>query len=279
MKQPTPKEDLKKNSGKRQSACQPVPAEHTAEAPRQSSPSSVRTIGVVSAAEEGFATGSHGTSRRSHGRLHTSMMQSRDNKRARLVPSATLDTLDNDLLIRCASYLDADGLAQLGRTSARFGIPQVGQQRSLVNEAARQLFRQSATEEENKCLPKYGDESDIGLCRALESLRRPLFFDELVGIGFSPQENPASVKYTGRRGWSTAMSEHAMRGGRHFVEFAIASSFSMLDINLGVIRPVSLTNGIDLEADWGGHVYPVLVSQSYDSALSEKLRSQRTSKW
>ena len=57
------------------------------------------------------------------------MMNPRDNKRARLLlllllpsgPSATFDALDNNLLIRCVSYLDADGLAWLGRTSARFG--------------------------------------------------------------------------------------------------------------------------------------------------------------
>ena len=47
-------------------------------------------------------------------------MQTRDNKRARLLLGAALDVLGSDLLIRCASYLDADGLAQLGRTSARF---------------------------------------------------------------------------------------------------------------------------------------------------------------
>ena len=112
------------------------------------------------------------------------MMQPRDNKRARLLPSATIDGLDNDLLIRCASYLDANGLAQLGQTSARFGIPHEGQQRSLVNEAAHQRFRQSAADEESGCLPKYGDESDVGLYRALKLLRQPLCFDELAGNGF-----------------------------------------------------------------------------------------------
>ena len=91
------------------------------------------------------------------------MMEPGDNKRARLFPSAALDTLDDDLLIRCASYLDADGLAQLGRTRARFEIPQAGQERSLANEAAHQRFRHSATDEEKSRLPKYGDESDIGL--------------------------------------------------------------------------------------------------------------------
>ena len=50
-------------------------------------------------------------------------------------------------------------------------------------------------------------------------------------------------------------------------------------ILLGVIRPVSLTNGIDLEADWRGQVYPMYVSSSYKPAVAEKLRSQRTAKW
>ena len=212
------------------------------------------------------------------------MMQPTNNKRARLLPSATLGTLDDDLLIRCASYLDADGLAQLGRASARFGIPHAGQERSLVNEAARHRFEQSATDEETKCLPKYGDESDIGLCRALESFRQPLCFDELVGDGLSSQEHPASVTHTVRGNCSTAMSGHAMRGGRHFVEFAIAVDEQNLPfIHLGVIRPVSLTNNIDLDADlnadWRGHVNPVNVRSTYKPSVAEKLRSQRTAQW
>ena len=207
------------------------------------------------------------------------MQQPRDNKRARLLPSATLGTLDCNLLIRCASYLDADGLAQLGRTSARFGIPQAGQQRSLANEAAHLQFRQSATDEERGSLPKYGNESDIRLYRALELLRKPLRFDELVGNRFSPQENPASVTYTGDGYWSTAMSGHVMRGGRHFVEFSITSDEQneQYGIRVGVIRPVSLTNGI--EADWRGQVYPMNVSSSWKPAVAEKLRSQRTARW
>ena len=205
-------------------------------------------------------------------------MQPRDNKRAALLPNATLDALDKDLIIRCASYLDADGLAQLGRTSAGFGIPQAGQQKSLVNEAAHHQFRQSATEDEKSRLPKYGDESDVGLYRALGLLRQPLRFDELVGIGFSPQENPESVVTHTCYYFSTAMSGHVMRGGRHFVEFAIKSS-SINSIYLGVIRPIALTDGIDLEADWRGQVHPVFVSSSNRPAISAKWRSQRTAKW
>ncbi|EJK51375.1 hypothetical protein THAOC_29455 [Thalassiosira oceanica] len=210
-----------------------------------------------------------------------STMQPRVSKRARLLPSDALGALDDDLLARCASYLDVDGLAQLGRTSARFGIPQAGEQRSLVNEAARRRFVQSATDDEKGCLPKHDDESDVGLCRALELLRQPLCFDELVGDGFRPQESPASVRYVSDDFVSTAMSGHVMRGGRHFAEFTINQPDERLVplVHLGVIRPVSLTDGIDVEADWRGHVNPVRVSSSSKPALSEKLRSQRTAKW
>ncbi|EJK77899.1 hypothetical protein THAOC_00236 [Thalassiosira oceanica] len=206
------------------------------------------------------------------------MMLNRDNKRARLLPSAALDVLGTDLIVRCASYLDADGLAQLGRTSARFGIPQAGQQRSLANEAARQRFGQSATGDEGSRLPKYDDESDVGLLRALEQLKQPLCFNELVGDGFSPQEHPASVTHTGPNAWSAAVSGHVMRGGRHFVEFTINDALSSF-IHMGVVRLVSLTDGIDLDADWEGSVNPACVSSGNKRAVTEKLRSQRTARW
>ncbi|EJK75310.1 hypothetical protein THAOC_02967 [Thalassiosira oceanica] len=207
-------------------------------------------------------------------------MQHSDNERARLLPSAALDVLGNDLLLRCASYLDADGLVQLGRTSARFGIPQAGQQRSLANEAARQQFQQSATNEERSRLTKYDDESDVGLLRALEQLRRPLCFDELVGYGFSPQEHPASVTCaTYDEGWSTAVSGHVMRGGRHFVEFVIDTAERRPAVQLGIMRLVSLTDGIHMVTDWEWNVDPVFASSSYIPLVSEKLRSQRTARW
>jgi len=184
-------------------------------------------------------------------------------------------------MIRCASYLDADGLTQLGRTSARFGIPQAGQRRSLVNEAAHQRFKQNATDEEKSRLPKYHDESDIGLYRALMLLRQPLCFDELVGNGFGPQEqHPASVTYVVGGSTSTAMSGHVMRGGRHFVEFVIDHhGAAMPFVHLGIIRPVSLTNDIDLKADWEGEVDPMYVSSRDKPAVEEKLRSQKTARW
>ncbi|EJK54904.1 hypothetical protein THAOC_25427 [Thalassiosira oceanica] len=156
--------------------------------------------------------------------------------------------------------------------------PPAGQQRSLANEAAHQRFRRSATDEERRCLPKHEDESDIGLYRALEQMREPLSFDELAGDGLSL--HPASVTCTGFRGWTTAVSGHVMRGGRHFVEFTITTVDQYApDVQLGVIRPVSLTNDIDLKADWRWSVDTMYVSSRSNPAVSEKLRSQRTSKW
>ncbi|EJK69334.1 hypothetical protein THAOC_09418 [Thalassiosira oceanica] len=179
--------------------------------------------------------------------------------------------------MRLVSRRGRSGAARAGGRSVR--NPQAGRQRSLANEAARLRFRRSATDEERRCLPKHGDESDICLYRALEQLREPLSFDELAGHGFSPQENPAQVTHAGLGGWSTAVSGNVMRGGRHFVEFVITKVGDLALVNLGVIRPVSLTNDINMEADWGGSVNPVYVSSHSKPAVSGKLRSQGTASW
>ncbi|EJK60616.1 hypothetical protein THAOC_18993 [Thalassiosira oceanica] len=186
-------------------------------------------------------------------------MQTRDNKLVGMLPSATLDTLDTR----------ADERKVRGPPSRPTKI--------FVNEAAHKRFRQSATEEEESRLPKCGDESDVGLFRALELLRQPLRFDELAGNGFGPQEHPARVSNVGGH-WSTAKSGHVMRGGKHFVEFTITSDVSIRTLEVGVMRPVSLTDGIDLLADWNMSVNPI-VSSRFKPVVGEKLRSQRTAKW
>ena len=93
----------------------------------------------------------------------------------------------------------------------------------------------------------------------MASIFKPLRFDELVGDGFSPQENPARVVFTDGDDDSTALSGHVMRGGRHFVALAISGGYRSC-VDLGVIRPVSLTKCIDLDADWRRSVNPVNIS-------------------
>ncbi|EJK74198.1 hypothetical protein THAOC_04133, partial [Thalassiosira oceanica] len=108
----------------------------------------------------------------------------------------------------------------------------------------------------------------------------------LAGNGFRAQENNASVtvNVTGHN-WSTALSRHTMRGGRHFAEFSTTprNELDRYFAHLGVIRPVSLSDGIDLVDDWEGIVHPVTVSDNgygyLRPTLSGKLRSQRTARW
>ena len=83
-----------------------------------------------------------------------------------------------------------------------------------------------------------------------------------------------------------------MRSGRHFAEFSITAKNEIDSYfghhryfgHLGVIRPVSLTDGINLEDDRDVRVevHPVKVSGNPNPNLrpaSGKLRSQRTARW
>ena len=102
-------------------------------------------------------------------------------------------------------------------------------------------------------------------------------------LGLASQKRPGAlrVKNGEHRGRSTAWSGHVMRGGKHFAEFEITNDEQSL-IYLGVIRPVSLANEINLKHDWKLSVDPVnITGERHGSAMfiSEKLRSQKTAKW
>ena len=67
-----------------------------------------------------------------------------------------------DVVFLLAGLLDARDLCQVSLTCKALGGKQAANNGlSLVEEAARQLFEQSATEWERSCLPKYDDESWI----------------------------------------------------------------------------------------------------------------------
>src|SRR5210317_218808 len=97
---------------------------------------------------------------------------------------------NSDSLFKIASYLPAEGLLNLALTCRRFGIAQSGSDGdnilSLVEETARRIVQNIATDEEMAALPGY-DEDNYWLSKYnyLQLLRAPLTFDQLAGsIGY-----------------------------------------------------------------------------------------------
>lgn len=120
----------------------------------------------------------------------------------------------------------------------RFGAkvdPQAN--RSLAEEAARRILTQIQTTNERDALPRYAEESWIALFQQLWLLRAPLAFDTLFGLGIyhvveSTTQEEVAVNTDQ---YYTAMSNHIMRGGRHYAEFTISGGNNMF---IGVMRPI-----------------------------------------
>ena len=72
-----------------------------------------------------------------------------------------LFVLDNNVVTCIVSYLPPVDLVNVGRTCGRFGLIREGQRRLLANEAARQMFASTVSENELNALPRYDDESEI----------------------------------------------------------------------------------------------------------------------
>ena len=93
---------------------------------------------------------------------------------------------NNDSLFKIASYLPADGLLNLALTCRRFGIATTtngdgDDSLSLVEETARRIVHDVATEEQMNALPGYDEDNWLCKYNYLQSLRIPLTFDQLVG--------------------------------------------------------------------------------------------------
>ena len=93
---------------------------------------------------------------------------------------------NSDSLFKIASYLPADGLLNLALTCRRFGIAPLpdsdgDSSLSLIDETARRLVQDIATEEEMAALPGYDEDNWLSKYNYLLLLRVPLTFDQLVG--------------------------------------------------------------------------------------------------
>ena len=124
---------------------------------------------------------------------------------------------NSDSLFRIASYLPADGLLDLALTCRRFGIS--GEDcLSLVEETARRIVQDIATEEEMAALPGYDRDSNwISKYNYLQLLRAPLTFDQLTGDAEYVEGNKSRVSHNGKFGWATAFSNNIMMAGKHYV--------------------------------------------------------------
>ena len=109
---------------------------------------------------------------------------------------------------------------------------------SLIDETARRIVHDVATEEEMAALPRY-DGGDNWLCKYnyLQSLRVPLAFDQLVGpIRYVDGNKTCVASNDSTSDWATAFSNNIMMAGKHYVSFEVCNPRSLF-LLLGVMRP------------------------------------------
>ena len=133
----------------------------------------------------------------------------------------------------------------MGRTCKRFGAGRVGGGPSLVDGAARQIFHEAATAYEKERLPRYeGEETHVKLLKELEGLRKPLELDILFSGVSRVWGSESTIQYNNyfadadfEDEYSSAISSHIMRSGRHYASFRI-KKMEGNGINFGIIRPL-----------------------------------------
>ena len=177
-----------------------------------------------------------------------------------------IDSFSNDIVIRFASYLCSRDLVNLSLTCRRFGSSKVDGL-SLAETTARQIIC-NAKEDERNALPKLADQTYIEVYSELEQLRAPRIFDQLIGKEISYVDDDKSLvecstQYTS----STAICDHVMRAGKHYVTFTIMEVSSM--IHLGIVRPLPNWDQKGLD-----RFDPYSCNQNYS-----ELRSERTDRW
>ena len=159
-----------------------------------------------------------------------------------------------DTLSKVISYLPSVDLVNLALTCKRFGVSNNNDAKvSLIEESARILVKEIATDDQLAALPCYDGETSLADYHYLQLMRSPLTFDQLVGdieyanasssVGPRCMNNvdKSCVRYSGhglsRTSWSTAFSNNVLRAGKHYVMFEVSSS-SHPFVKLGVMRPV-----------------------------------------
>ena len=176
---------------------------------------------------------------------------------------------NSDSLFRIASYLSADGLLNLALTCQRFGIG--GDSLSLIEETARRIIQDIATDEQLNALPSYDDGNWLCKYNYLQLLRAPLTFDQLVGSIEHVKGNKSCV--ANRHGvWATAFSNNIMMAGKHYVSFQADQGTSILfSVHVGVMRPgeaMQNTEEVPLEPRFYNHFTQGAGSVQYNNSVN-----------
>ena len=148
---------------------------------------------------------------------------------------------NSDSLFKIASYLPAEGFLNLALTCRRFGVPPLSDDDdeddslSLIDETARIIVHDVATEEQRNALPGYDGDNWLYKYHYLQLLQMPLTFDQLVGQHIDyVKGNKSCVTNLGSSCMVTAFSNNIMMAGKHYVSFEASSATCLL---LGVMRP------------------------------------------
>ena len=183
-----------------------------------------------------------------------------------------LALFNSDILLKIATYLPVDGLRQLSLTCRRLGIG-CDDSLSLIEETARRVVQDIATEEEMAALPAY--DRDNWLCKYnfLLSVRIPLAFDQLVGPVDYVDGNKNRVS-KGHVDWpsATAFSNNIMMAGKHYVSFETCFTNNRgIGLFVGVMRPgeaMQTANGSPLNQSFYEHFTQRQGSVQYNNSIN-----------
>ena len=192
---------------------------------------------------------------------------------------------NSDILVDIGPFLVAEDFTNLASTSRHFGgrtltdsqdndnAIATEQNLSLMEKIARQVIKKEQTGQERAALPRYPGESWIALYHQLVLLRKPIIFDHLVGefAQYFDGDKSRVIATSSAFYIESAVSDHIMRAGKHYVEVSTRSKLG----HVGVMRPVAkcFTN------------HPQILSERYfnptyaDEFKSPKFLGERNERW
>lgn len=150
-----------------------------------------------------------------------------------------IDSLDNDTVIRFASYLCPRDMVSLSLSCRRFGGSKDDNSLSLMEDTARKIIC-NAEREERDALPKQVGQTYIEVYNELLKHKEPQVFDQLIGNRLSyVNDDKSHIKFVGGEPThNTAICNYVMRAGRHYATFTSGGDAALLLKYVGITRPL-----------------------------------------